>query len=478
MLESRSITFIIGLLFSALAVSAVAAYFSIVGLMAIFNGLPLSILWMGIVLEIAKLVTASWIYQYWSRVKFLMKTYMVTAVIILSLITSIGIFGFLSKAHIEQSANTGDAFAEVQRIEQLIDRQRNKIEVAEERIDRIEAGGNLDVTESIRQQEEIRDTAWERIQGDITYAEQQIESIRASLDTDIAQKQQEIEELDSIIASYTNQGTTGNVFNREDNVAKGIEVREQQKPERDRIANDIQELRAYAEQQIAGYRNQISQYRADTQATIDNANAEINRLRDQETSSQETKDEQIDNIQATIDDAYTQIEVYNEDLFDKRAIVRDLEKEVGPIKYVAQLIYGDDSANSIDSAVLILILLLIFVFDPLAIVLVIAANLSLKERRGEVITPVHLEDDVVDYKKEEDIVPSEPVISRETTIGDRIGMDDDIHIELTTDEPTKEKLGEDWVADKYGEESGMDPKKEADLQWLIDKKLKGDKDAK
>ena len=151
---------------------------------------------------------------------------------------------------------------------------------------------------------------------------------------------------------------------------------------------------------------------------------------------------------------------------------------MGPIKYVAQLIYGDDSANSIDSAVLILILLLIFVFDPLAIVLVIAANLSLKERRGEVITPVHLEDDVVDYKKEEDIVPSEPVISRETTIGDRIGMDDDIHIELTTDEPTKEKLGGDWVAEKYGEESGMDPKKEADLQWLIDKKLKGDKDAK
>ena len=74
MLESRNITFIIGLLFSALAVSAVAAYFSIVGLMAIFNGLPMAILWMGIVLEIAKLVTASWIYQYWSRVQFLMKT--------------------------------------------------------------------------------------------------------------------------------------------------------------------------------------------------------------------------------------------------------------------------------------------------------------------------------------------------------------------------------------------------------------------
>ena len=63
-MEHRSLTFIVGLLFSALAVSAVAAYFSIVGLMAIFNGLPMSILAMGIVLEIAKLITASWIYQY------------------------------------------------------------------------------------------------------------------------------------------------------------------------------------------------------------------------------------------------------------------------------------------------------------------------------------------------------------------------------------------------------------------------------
>ena len=82
MVKQSNLSFIIMTLFSALAVSAVAAYFSIVGLMAIFNGLPWSILWMGIVLEIAKLVTASWIYQYWSRVKFLMKTYMVSAVLV------------------------------------------------------------------------------------------------------------------------------------------------------------------------------------------------------------------------------------------------------------------------------------------------------------------------------------------------------------------------------------------------------------
>ena len=77
MFQTRSMTFIIGTVFSALAVSAVAAYFSIVGLMAIFSALPMAILSMGVVLEIAKLVTASWIYQYWQRVSFLMKTYMV-----------------------------------------------------------------------------------------------------------------------------------------------------------------------------------------------------------------------------------------------------------------------------------------------------------------------------------------------------------------------------------------------------------------
>ena len=400
---------------------------------------------------------------------------MVLAVVILSIITSVGIFGFLSKAHIEQSGLAGNAGAEVTRIEQLIEREQGKIEVAEERIERIEAGGTLDITESIRQQEEIRDTAWDRVQGDITYAENQIESIRSNLNQDIDQKEQELAELDAIVESYTSQGTTGNLINRTDNVAKGIEVRESQKVERELIADEIDELRTYAEEQIASYRNQIAEYRADTQTTIDNANAEINRLRDNESVSQDNKDEQIDNIQAKIDEAYDKIDEYNVTLFDKRSIVRELEQEVGPIKYVAQLLYGDDSANSIDSAVLILILLLIFVFDPLAIVLVIAANLSFKERAGELITPVKLEDSVVDFVHED--LPEEPEIQRETTIGERLGAKDDIHIEMTTDSPKEEVIGDDWVSDKYGPEASMDAKKEKDLQWLIDKKLRG-KDAK
>jgi|TARA_S200000501_G_scaffold82259_2_gene74388 hypothetical protein len=439
---------LIGLLFSALAVSVVAAYFSIVGLMAIFSGLPQSIFAMGAVLEIAKLVTASWVYQYWNKTQFLMKTYMVAAVVILSIITSVGIFGFLSKAHLDQSASTGDAVAQVERIQDLVQREQVRITTAEEQIDRIQKGGVLDVSESIKQQEEIRNTAWDRIQDDVQYAENQIAKIRESLESDLSKKQSELDALDDIVKSYTEQGTTGGVFTREDNVAKGIEIRETQKPERDRIALEMGELRGYAETQIAGYRNNIKGYRDSVQSTIDGADREINRLREQGADDQASRDEQIDTIQGRIDSAYIKIDDYNIELFDKQSIVRDIEKEVGPIKYVAQLLYGNSGAGAVDNAVTILILLLVFVFDPLAIMLVLAANLSFKERQGELITPMSVDETVV----EEQIIPEE----------EPSGMPSDDLPEMA-----------DWVKDKYGTSSGVDNLPEHDkrkLEWLIDKR--------
>ena len=93
-------------LITALGISAVAAFYSIVGLMAIFSASALSIAVMGIVLEIGKLITASWLYQNWKRVPFLLKSYLTIAVIILMFITSMGIFGYLSKAHIDQGSGT------------------------------------------------------------------------------------------------------------------------------------------------------------------------------------------------------------------------------------------------------------------------------------------------------------------------------------------------------------------------------------
>ena len=510
MVKQSNLSFIVMTLFSALAVSAVAAYFSIVGLMAIFSALPLSILAMGIVLEIAKLVTASWVYQYWERIQFMMKAYMILAVVVLSLITSIGIFGFLSKAHMDQAANAGDAGAQVTRLEDLVSREKNKITALEDRIQRIDDGGVLDIADSIQQQEEIRDTAWDRIQGDIEYSEEQIDKIRASLDTDLALQQSKVDGLDAIVASYTSQGTTGGAFNRRDNVAAGLGVREEQKDERDAIDAKMTELRGYAEQQIAGYRNQIVEYRTATQTTIDNANAEINRLRDSETNAQTGRDVQIDTLQGQIDAVYITIEDYNETLFEKKAIVRELDNEVGPVKYIAQLLYGTSGTAAVDSAVQFVIMLLIFVFDPLAIILIIAANLSFKERNGDRIVAVaSVPESIMDTVEDDDIqvletapenVPEEgtwaskkaaTLLDPESVqfkLHDSVGTTDDLHIdmELPLDatmqgpmmqgEPVEiqEKVEPaEWVEAKYGSESKMDPKKEVDLQWLIDKKKGG-----
>ena len=101
-------------LITALAISATAAYYSIVGLMAIFSGATLSVAVMGSVLEVGKLVTASWLYQYWKQVPFLLKTYLTIAVFVLMLITSMGIFGYLSKAYLEQSAMSEEQIAQIQ----------------------------------------------------------------------------------------------------------------------------------------------------------------------------------------------------------------------------------------------------------------------------------------------------------------------------------------------------------------------------
>ena len=95
-------------LFTALAISAVAAFYSIVGLMAIFSASAMSIAVMGIVLEVGKLITASWLYQNWKRGPLLLKSYLTIAVVVLMFITSMGIFGYLSKAHIDQGKGVAE----------------------------------------------------------------------------------------------------------------------------------------------------------------------------------------------------------------------------------------------------------------------------------------------------------------------------------------------------------------------------------
>jgi len=241
-------------LLTALAISSVAAYYSIIGLMAIFSGATTSIAVMGVCLEIGKLICASWTFTNWKTSPFVMKTYFIGAVIVLMLITSLGIFGFLSKAHIQQSSNTILMESKIQRIE-------------------------LKITQ--RQKE-------------------------------IGRHQSRLNILDKAFEKYISLGA----------VTKGFQ--------------------------------KIGEMESDTTLL-------------------KTKIQGLEN----------EIDNFTDEKFDMKTEINLAEVETGPIRYVASMLYDDVSERELERAVRWIIILLIFVFDPLAVVLVIAANISLRDYRKE-----------------------------------------------------------------------------------------------
>jgi hypothetical protein len=351
-------------LITALAIAGVAAWFSIAGLMIFFGGMPLSIAIMAGTLEVGKLLTASWLYRYWSETSILLRTYLTTAVVILMLITSAGIYGYLSKAASDVSSDGAVAFAEVERVDGLILRQENKIAIIEDRI--LSVGGSVDVSQSIEQQETIRDGAWERVQGDIDFANGQIQRLRDQLAV-----------LDKAVNDLRNKGveviTTeeGGIFQGDtkqtiDYVAQANDLYTQQEDQRADIKADIDKQQ-----------DNIDAYRLQAQDTINGANAEINRLRNTSSNQQDENIEKVNGFNADIDVIYNDIAILKDEKFEAESKVRDLEREIGPIKYVAELLYGASDQSVMDKAVRIFILLFVFVFDPLAIMLLIAANQTL-----------------------------------------------------------------------------------------------------
>lgn len=242
-------------LLSALSISAIAALYSLLGLAAIFSAAKIPVLLMGGVLEVGKLVTASWLYQNWNKTPILLKSYLTLAVVVLIFITSMGIFGFLSKAHLDQTIATGDNTVVIERIEQKITREETTI---------------ADATKVIAQ---------------------------------LDQAVQVLMDYDRI------RGEDG-----------AIAVRQSQKEERAELEEIITEA----------------------QNNID-----------------ELEGEKL--------------------VLSKEQIA--LEAEVGPLKYIAEVMYGDEAKDHFDEAVRWVIFLLIFVFDPLAVLLLIAANQSLKDAR-------------------------------------------------------------------------------------------------
>ena len=295
-------------LLTALAIAGVAAWFSIAGLMAIFSAAAMHIAIMAGTLEVGKLLTASWLYRYWHETSLLLKTYLSIAVFILMIITSMGIFGYLSKAHLDQASESGDAFAIVERIDGQIGRQENKIATLEDRI--LGIGGTVDVSQSIAQQEDIRDGAWARVQGDIEYAQGQIKSLRDQLTI-----------LDKAVNDLRNKGveviTTdegglfqGDTTEKIDYVAQANDLFTSQKDQRDSIKEDIDKQQ-----------DNIDGYRAQAQKTIDNANAEINRLRSSNTEQQDANLLKIEDYNGQIDAIYVEIATLKDEKYDAESVV-------------------------------------------------------------------------------------------------------------------------------------------------------------
>ena len=194
-------------LITALAISAVAIYYSVAGLVAIFAAAAAPIMIMGGVLEVSKLVTAVWLHKYWKQATWWLKSYLSLAVLMLILITSMGIFGFLSKAHIEQTTASVENVEQIARLETEIARQEAVIVRAEQKIVKAEdSTGNLntDIQSQIDKEQGRIDSAYTRVQPAIDEQNTIIQTQLGVLEDRVAVYEDEITSLDGELSRLNN----------------------------------------------------------------------------------------------------------------------------------------------------------------------------------------------------------------------------------------------------------------------------------
>ena len=397
----------------ALSISGVAIFYSVIGLGAIFAAAKIPIYIMGGVLEVAKLVTASWLYQNWKNIPFLIKTYLTTAVGVLMIITSLGIFGFLSKAHIEQATPAAEITAKIDRLGEQILREESTIANLSGKIERLQGGGKIDGVEAeIAREQNIIDNADNKIKADVELiqtkidnTQKQIDDIQSGVDkkielarTDakesIAREQSKLDALDKAVSDVLNANKS--FFNEEKEAAK---LKESQGPERAQISKNITDLENQLTQTIKDTQAQADAQINDLRAKIDGFNAEIsvlqasvteevalakqriNEINESAIADSDQADMLIAGYEQQINDAYDKIDELKSEQFVEESKIRELTAEVGPIKYIAQFFAGDGEVD-LERAVTWLIITIMFVFDPLAVLLLIAVNMSLKARYG------------------------------------------------------------------------------------------------
>ena len=380
-------------LLTALSISAVAIYYSVAGLVAIFAAAAVPIIIMGSVLEIAKLVTAVWLHHYWDHAVWWLKTYLTVSVAVLMLITSMGIFGFLSKAHIDQTANAKDGLARLEQIDSQILRQQDVIAKAEQEINELEIAGtdrDTEIQAQIDKEQERIDSAYTRIQpaideqnGIITKEEQRLGGGLSLYEDQLTTITGNLQSIEQYIASDNIKALQALVGVRADGqlgpaTTRAIDsYRTAQTAEKQRLAELIaQESGKLTSPVIDAARAEIQRLRSLAETEIANSNELINRLRQQLGITDEAKvAAQVEKQNKIIVEAETVVSALTEQKYGLESEYRKLEAEVGPIKYLAEFVYGkSEDKDLLEEAVRWVIILIIFVFDPLAVLLLIASQ--------------------------------------------------------------------------------------------------------
>ena len=364
-------------LLSALSISGVAIFYSVIGLATIFPGAFWPVVIMGSVLEVGKLVTASWLYRNWKHTRFLLKSYLTIAVVILSLITSMGIFGFLSKAHLEQNLAENTVTQRIEIINGKIDSQQTYIKRQQLVIDRAE--------KSLSRTNDTNTDA-------IDLEKQSLKDVQDKFKTLLAVETNAVKELNArmkILDKDVSDVLKSNksFFNEEKAAA---DLKASQKEERALINKKISEAQ-----------DRIAILKADYQKDTEIITARIDKLRIGVVDDKSDVTEQIKQAEANILNAQNNIDDLVVEREPLEAKMIKLEAEVGPVKYIAALVVDWGVANEVDTseAVRWVILIIIFVFDPLAVLLLVAANQSLI-RKFPVEAPKPPE--IVDLEKPDD----------------------------------------------------------------------------
>ena len=380
-------------LITSLTISGIAIYYSVAGLVAIFAAAALPIMIMGGALEVGKLVTAVWLHRYWKQAAWWLRSYLALAVIVLMLITSMGIFGFLSKAHIEQTSASEETVARVETIQKETVRLQNIIVRAESKIKALETSGtgsDTNLQTQIDKEQDRIDTAYDRIKPAIAEQNEIIANVTQLFQAELTRIDNDVAKLQGYIDNSEIEKAQGMVGTKVDGdygpkTAAAFQAWQDNKTqERNGWLQKIQD--AAQSPTVIAVREEIARLRANADKQIAESNTLINRLRKQLGAKDNSNDIQkaIDEQEERVRTASNEIETLNEQRIELESEYRKLEAEVGPIKYIAEFVYGEQADNNLlEEAVRWVIITIIFVFDPLAVLLLIASQYTFEWRHAK-----------------------------------------------------------------------------------------------